>query len=70
MGGKGEGLPGGRGQGGRGKGKGAIVCGSCGHLNGQEENGESTCSADCRALPIGRSASPPWTRGVARAYYC
>ena len=32
MGGKGGGLPGGRGQGGRGENKVAIVCGSCGHL--------------------------------------
>ena len=40
------GLLGGRGQERRGKGKGAIVCGSCGHLSGQAENGESTCSAE------------------------
>ena len=42
-GGKVGGLPGGRGQGWRGKGKWAIVCG---HLSGQEENGESCCSAE------------------------
>ena len=29
-----------------GKGKGAIVSGSCGHLSGQEENGESSSSAE------------------------
>ena len=30
---------------GGGKDKGAIVCGRCGHLSGQAENGESSCSA-------------------------
>ena len=54
-GGKGGGLPGGRGQGGRVNGKGAIVSGSCGHLSGQAENVESN-----RQLPMGRCASPPW----------
>ena len=28
------------------KAKGVIVSGSCGHLSGQAENGESPCSAD------------------------
>ena len=31
---------------GGGKGKGAIVSQTCGHLCGQGENGESTCSAE------------------------
>ena len=46
MGGKGGGLQGGRGQGGRGKGKGPIVPETCGHLSGQVEKEESTCSAE------------------------
>ena len=40
------GLPGGRVQSGRGKGEGAIVSETCGHLGGQRENGESPCSAE------------------------
>ena len=32
--------------GGGGGGEGSIVSGSCGHLSGQAENGESTCSAE------------------------
>ena len=31
---------------GGGKINGQLSCGSCGHLSGQEENGESSCSAD------------------------
>ena len=31
---------------GGGNGKAAIISGSCGHLSGQAENGESPCSAD------------------------
>ena len=46
MGGKGGGLPGGRGHGGRGEGKGAIVPETCGHLSCQGENEEITCSAE------------------------
>ena len=34
------------GPGGRGEGKGAIVPETCGHLGGQVENGESTCSVE------------------------
>ena len=55
-GGKGGGLPGGRGQCGRGKGKGAIVCG---HLSGQEENGESPCSAEWPCIANGWVCQPP-----------
>ena len=36
----------GRGQGGMGKGRGAIVSETCGHLGGQGENEESHCSAE------------------------
>ena len=43
---KGENCHGGRGQGGMGKGKGAIVSETCGHLGGQGENEESPCSAE------------------------
>ena len=50
------GMTGGQGQGGRGKGKWAIVCG---HLSGQGENGESAAVQSCCALPMGRCASPP-----------
>ena len=53
MGGKGGGLLGGRGQGWRGEGKGPIVSGSCGHLSGQEENGESHCSAEWPRIATG-----------------
>ena len=59
-GGKGGGLFGERGQGGKGKGKGAIVSETCGHLGGQGENGESPEVQSGRALPKGRCASPPW----------
>ena len=38
--------PGGRGQGGMGKGKGAIVSETCGHLGGLGDNDESPCSAE------------------------
>ena len=58
-GGKGGGLLGGMGQGGKGKGKGAIVSETCGHLGGQGENGESPAVQSGRALPKGRCASPP-----------
>ena len=47
------GLSGGRGQGGRGKGKGAIVSETCGHLGGQEENEENTCSAEWPRIATG-----------------
>ena len=40
------GMSGGRGQGGRGKGKGAIVSETCGHLGGQGENEENPCIAE------------------------
>ena len=53
VGGKVEGLLRGRGQGWRGKYKGPIVSGSCGHLSGQEENGESTCSAEWPRIATG-----------------
>ena len=53
------GLLGGRGQGGRGKGKEAIISETCGHLGGQEENGESPEVQSGLALPMGRCASPP-----------
>ena len=56
MGGKGGRLSGGRGQGWRGKGKWAIVCG---HLSGQQENRKATAVQSGRALPMGRCASPP-----------
>ena len=56
---RGEGLLGGRGQGGKGKGKGAIVSETCGHLGGQGENGESPAVQSGHALPKGRCASPP-----------
>ena len=53
MGGKEGGLLGGRGQGGRGKGKGAIVPETIGHLCGQAENGQSTCSAEWPRIATG-----------------
>ena len=53
MGGKGGGLLGGKGQGGRGKGKRAIVSETCWHLGVQGMNGESPCRAEwpCIAPP-------------------
>ena len=53
------GLSGGRGQGGRGKGKGAIVCGSCGHLWSPQRMGKAPAVQTGRALPMGRCTSPP-----------
>ena len=44
---------------GGGKGKGAIVSETCGHLGGQGENGESSAVQSGRAMPKGRCASPP-----------
>ena len=60
VGGKGGGLPGGRGQGGRGKGKRAIVSETCGHLGGQGENEENTCSAEWPRIATGSVCHPPW----------
>ena len=60
-GGKGGGLLGGRGQGGRGKGKGAIVSETFGHLGGQGENEEITCSPDWSSEVL-RYTLPPHTQ--------
>ena len=76
MGGKGGGLLEGKGQGWRGKGKGPIVSGSCGHLSGQEENGESSFSADwpCNATGYVRQlppwAGPEWCSGAFLTWSC
>ena len=43
---------------GGGKGKGPIVSGSCGHLSGQAENGESPCSADWPHIPPAQTGWP------------
>ena len=44
---------------GRGKGKGAIVSGSCGHLGDQGENEESPCSAEWPRIANGWVCQPP-----------
>ena len=56
MGGKGGGLLEGRGQGGRGKGKRAIV------LVVRERMRKTPAVQSCRALPMSRCAGPPWPR--------
>ena len=37
----------------------AIVSGSCGHLSGQAENGESPCSAEWPRIATGQVRQPP-----------